>query len=273
MWRRLLGRRQAAENAPLIPYSREYAAKQQAFVTDQLDSRAVIDVFASSGPLPLDFGIGLDERVVEYPWLLSRRPSGRVLDAGSTLNHEHVLDRFLPLFSCLHVVTLAPEESVFAERGVSYLYADLRDLPLRSGYYDTVVCISTLEHVGMDTARYGVAADDDVGPRPSLMAAARELRRVLARGGRLLFTVPYGVPEDHGWLRQFDRELLEEVIAEIEPREQEVTVYEYTASGWQVSSLTAATGARYHDATLHKRAAEDDLAVAARAVACVEALL
>jgi SAM-dependent methyltransferase len=271
MWRRLLGRAPTPEDAPLIPYSREYASRHRDFVKTQLDSRAVIDVFATSGPLPLDFGIGLDERVVEYPWLFSRRPSGRVLDAGSTLNHEHILDRFLPLFSSLHIVTLAAEESVFAERSISYLYADLRDLPLRSGYYDTVVSLSTLEHVGMDTTRYGAAGEAELDPRPSLMAAVRELRRVLARGGRLLFTVPYGVPEDHGWLRQFDRGGLEDLLTEIAPREQDVTVYGYTASGWQVSSLTAAAEARYHDATLHKRPAEEDLASAARAVACVEA--
>lgn len=273
MWSRLLGRVPTPGSAPLVPYSEEYVSRQQAFVTTQLDSRAVIDVFATSAPLPLNFGIGLDERVVEYPWLLSRRPCGRVLDAGSTLNHEHILDRFLPLFGSLHTVTLAPEESVFAERGISYLYADLRDLPLRSGYYDTVVSVSTLEHVGMDTTRYGAADEAEPDPRPSLLAAVRELRRVLAQSGRLLFTVPYGVPEDHGWLRQFDQSVLEDVLAEIAPREQDVTVYGYTASGWQVSSLTAAADARYHDATLHKLAAEKDLAPAARAVACVEARL
>jgi SAM-dependent methyltransferase len=272
MWRRLLGRTAAASaEAPLVPFSQEYAAKHRAFVSAQLDSPEVIDLFARCAPLPAEFGVGLDERVVEYPWLLSRRPTGRVLDAGSTLNHGHILDRFLRLVTSLHIVTLAPEESVFAERGISYLYADLRDLPLRGGYYDTVVSISTLEHVGMDTTRYGVTENTDADPWPSLTAAVRELKRVLAPGGRLLITVPYGVAEDHGWLHQFDRAGLDDLLAEIAPRTRDVVVYAYTAGGWQVSSLTAAADARYHDSTLHKRPADGDLAAAARAVACIEA--
>jgi hypothetical protein len=39
------------------------------------------------------YGVGLDERVVESPWLFSRLPSepGRLLDAGSVLNFEGLL--------------------------------------------------------------------------------------------------------------------------------------------------------------------------------------
>jgi SAM-dependent methyltransferase len=272
MVRRLaLGRRTSPEATAVVPFSAEYAKGHRAFVAETLDSPEIVECFATSRTLPDNFGAALDERVVEYPWLLSRRPTGRVLDAGSTLNHAHILDRFLHLFTSLHIVTLAPEESAFTDRGVSYVYADLRDLPLRTGYYDTVVSISTLEHVGMDTTRYGARVGAEADPRPSLRAAVRELKRVLAAGGRLLITVPYGVPEDHGWLHQFDREGLDDLVADIDPREHDIAVYAYTADGWQSSSLPEAAGARYHDSTLHLRAAEEDLAAAARAVACIDA--
>ena len=73
-----------------------------------------------------------------------------MLDAGSTLNHAHILQRLRPAMDKLHIVTLAPEERAFPELDVSYLFADLRDLPLSDDVYDQVVSISTLEHVGLD---------------------------------------------------------------------------------------------------------------------------
>lgn len=100
---------------------------------------------------------------MEFPWILAQELGGRVLDAGSALNHGHVLDRVLVDVNALHIVTLAPEELAFTERRVSYVYADLRDLPYRDGYFTTVVSLSILEHVGMDNAIFGVEtprADD-----------------------------------------------------------------------------------------------------------------
>jgi SAM-dependent methyltransferase len=238
-----------------------------------LAAPTVVDRFAAARRLTPSYGIGLDERVVEYPWLLSRRPSGRVLDAGSTLNHAHVLDCFLPLFSSLHVVTLTPEERSYTERGVSYVYADLRDLPFRDSYYDTVVSISTLEHIGMNNVRYGATgAEPSAEPRRAMLAALTELRRVLAPGGLFLATVPYGRAEAHGWFRQFDRGDVEDLVAGLDARSASVDVFEYSRSGWQRSALARAAQARYRDSTGQTEPGED-FAVAARAVACISARL
>src|SRR5262245_51409774 len=50
--------------------------------------------FAKMEKLPEGYGIGIDERCIEYPWLISRLglAEGRLLDAGSTLNHAFLLD-------------------------------------------------------------------------------------------------------------------------------------------------------------------------------------
>src|SRR6185369_11734557 len=106
-------------------------------------------------------GVGIDERCVEYPWLVSRlsREPETMLDAGSALNHAFLLD--LPQLSTkkLHILTLAPERNCFFQRGIGYLYEDLRRLPLRSELYDCVACISTLEHVGCDNTAYTGGAE------------------------------------------------------------------------------------------------------------------
>lgn len=236
-----------------------------------LHTPRTIDRFAHARRLPRRYGVGLDERVVEYPWLFAQKPTGRVLDAGSTLNHAHILDRFLPMFADLHIVTLSPEAVAFTERGVSYLYADLRHLPFRDAYYDTIVSISTLEHVGMDNERYGVGDARGDDPRSGLPRAVHELKRVLSPGGVLLLSVPYGVAEDHGWFRQFDRIGVDELVAAIDPHHLDIQTYAYSRDGWQVSSLDEARHMRYHDLSTTRQA--DDLAAAARAVVCLRAEL
>lgn len=236
-----------------------------------LDDAGVGESFARARRLPRGYGVGLDERAVEYPWLQAKLArAGRVLDAGSTLNHAHILDRFLPGLDALHVVTLVPEPIAFPERGVSYVYADLRDLPFRDGWYDTVVSISTLEHVGMDNSMYGAGAERAADPDVELGRAVDELRRVLRPGGRLLVSVPYGRREDHGWFRQFGREDIGVLLDALRVREGDAIVYRYDRRGWQRSSLRDAADAAYRDYTADQTPVSD-LAAAARAVVCVVA--
>src|SRR5690348_3989576 len=105
--------------------------------------------------LPPGYGRWMDERVVEYPWLLSRLPArdGVLLDAGSVLNFDFILAQ--PVFQNkkLFLCTLAPEEKNFPHRGISYVYEDLRSTCYRDSFFDWVVSLSTLEHIGLDNTR------------------------------------------------------------------------------------------------------------------------
>jgi SAM-dependent methyltransferase len=202
------------------------------------------DLFASGKPLPAGYGRGATERAVEYAWALSQRPSGVTLDAGSALNHAFVLDAFLPSVRDLHIVTLAPETVAFTRRGVSYLYADLRELPLKDDTYDTVVCISTLEHVGLDATVFGAPGGPSGDPEIEAKRALRELLRVAKPGAQLLFTVPFGERQTYGWVRQFDEPQLRDLIAFSDSVVNEITVFRYS-HGWRRTSLAAAAHATY----------------------------
>jgi len=94
-----------------IPWSRGYAEAKERSIREVLANPALLDIFRSNSKLPEQFGVGLDERYIEYPWLLAHiRPDPeRMLDAGSILNHAFILDR--PVFreKKLHILTLAPE--------------------------------------------------------------------------------------------------------------------------------------------------------------------
>lgn len=62
---------------------------------------------------------------------------------------------------------------------------DLSALPFRTGEVESLSCMHVIEHIGL--GRYG----DPIDPSGDLKAC-RELQRVLAAKGRLLFVVPVG---------------------------------------------------------------------------------
>jgi SAM-dependent methyltransferase len=253
---------------PAVAFSQEYVERHRELVTEVLRSTDMIDRFSRSRKLPRSYGVGLDERVIEYPWLFARGPRGRVLDAGSALNHQHILDQLLKEIESLAIITLEPEAVAFTERRISYVYGDLRDLPFRDAWFDTVVSLSTLEHVGMDNTSYGsrVSVADD--PDAELRLAVAELRRVLRPNGELLLSVPFGAFEDHGWFRQFGNRELDLLLELLEPAVLTMEIFRYNADGWSRSDRRSASDASYRGPTVP---AAMDGAAAARAVACVSA--
>jgi SAM-dependent methyltransferase len=254
--------------APERPWTPEYTAGHEALVTMAIDDQALCAAVAGGDPLPAGYAAGYDERTVEYPWLFGQRPMGRVLDAGSTFNHSHILDRALPLVDELTILTLAPEAHAFPLRGVSYVYGDMRDLPFRDGWFNTVVSLSTLEHVGKDNATYGVNGAGAPDPNREVARAAQELRRVVVPGGRILLSVPFGRREDHGWFRQFDLDDLERLIAAFGVERHSVSHFRYARDGWQRATAGEAADLAYRDFRADSTPAAD-LAAAARGIACV----
>jgi SAM-dependent methyltransferase len=89
--------------------------------------------------------------------------------------------------------------------GVRPTVADLRELPFEDGEFDVTLCVSTLEHIGMDNEAYFDSAGEQIDEQGDLRAL-RELGRVTRRGGRVLVTVPGGPDESYGWLRQYSPE-------------------------------------------------------------------
>ncbi len=211
-----------------------------------LSQEGTIDFFVPPQPLPRGYGIALSERAIEYPWLLARlQPHEcKILDAGSALNHRDVICHKRFLGRKLTCVTLAPETECYYHQGVAYLFEDLRSLPLKDDSYDAVVCISTLEHIGMDNFRY-TGTPSQTSATLSFLDAVREFNRVLKTGGRLYVTLPYGRYQDKGWLQQFDASLLSRLGDAFQGNLLEVSYYRYTDSGWDLSDAEQCMDAEY----------------------------
>lgn len=256
---------------PDRPWTHAYNALHRAFVTVALDDPGFQRWFRDGEPLPPEYGVGLDERVIEYPWLLAQEPRGRVLDAGSVLNHAHILERFRPRFDTLTIATLVTEDETFPEQDIAYLDADLRELPFDDDSFDTTVCLSTLEHVGMDNTYYG--AGEDVAavaedPATEARRALAELLRVTRPRGTVLLSVPFGQRERLGWLRVLDAADLDVLLADVPEDRRRIEIFRYKRDGWRRATTDEAAGSRYRDFMADPSPVNDG-AAAARAVACV----
>lgn len=211
-----------------------YMTYRQNYVFNVLRNHYLMNSFRLKKPLPEGYGFGLDERVVEYPWLLSQisDQSSLVLDAGGGLNFEFIM-HFLKEKHII-VYTLSPDrENHVKRRSVSYLYGDLRENILNTNSVDEIVCLSTIEHVGMDNSRYTGRGGEKIEPE-SFCLVMKEFYRVLKPRGKLFLTVPYGLLQDLGWLIQFDANRLDVLIKCFGGKVIEETYFKYTL-GWQIS--------------------------------------
>ncbi|MBP1465726.1 methyltransferase domain-containing protein [Candidatus Chloroploca sp. M-50] len=262
-----------------IPWSTGYKEYRAQYISSVLADNDILDGFRREKPLPIGYGIGLDERCVEYPWMITRLSPEpiRCLDAGSTLNHVHILEQSIFTNKQLYILTLAPEAQCFWQRGISYLYEDLRSISIRDQYFDTIISISTLEHVGFDNSLFTSGKTER---RPVSQAdyrlAMQELWRILKPGGQLLITVPFGVYEDFGTFQQFDLALLQSLESSVQSINTNRTFYRYTHQGWELSDADQCASSEYFpwcmlplDQRRNQKPSSPDGAAAARAVACL----
>ncbi|MGH7720994.1 MAG: class I SAM-dependent methyltransferase [Gemmatimonadaceae bacterium] len=265
-----------------VPWSLGYLDYKHRWIHELVRDEGVLDRFRAGERLAPRYGVGIDERCVEYPWLFAHLAAGpgTLLDAGSILNKPFLIDHPALQAKSLHILTLGPEKNCFWQKGISYLYHDLRALPLRDEFYDTVVCVSTLEHVGLDNSAYtGRTVHREERPADFLQAV-HELRRVLKRGGQMLLTVPFGVHRRFSNSQVFDGALLDTLLQALGGTvAATVTYYRYTAEGWNVATREECSrsdyvewAGRWNEQRSAAPPREPDLAAAARAVACVRAV-
>jgi SAM-dependent methyltransferase len=251
------------------PWSLGYHTTKRRAIEWAIDQKAV----TPGRNLPQRFGIAIDERVVEYPWMfghLERQEKGaRMLDAGSILNHDFILRR--PPFkgSDLTIMTLAPEKHCHWYGGFSYVFGDLRNTFFKDSTFDTIICISTIEHIGLDntllyTSDHQHAESDGSG----FLSAAKEFRRILKPGGVCYISVPYGARHNFGWYQVFDSLMVKQIVDVFGPSSHEIEFFGYSENGWQRASADDVKDAFAFDVHSGVGGAGDS-AASSRAIACL----
>lgn len=102
-------------------------------------------------------------------------------DISSTLYFPSILSAFVPV----KFYDYRPANIKLSNLHIGK--ADLLSLPFADNSIESLSCMHVIEHIGL--GRYGDPIDPD-----SDIKAIKELKRVLAVGGNLLFVVPIGKP-------------------------------------------------------------------------------
>jgi SAM-dependent methyltransferase len=142
--------------------------------------------------------LATNDRSVEVPWALARVGSARrVLDVGCSTSHYLAeLAREEPRRGrCVYGLDPDAPQPI---RNVGVVKGTVVVPPFPTGTFDLILCISTVEHIGLPIYGQREFPHGDT-------LAMRHMRRLLAPGGRLLVTVPFGRAQVNPWFRVYDR--------------------------------------------------------------------
>lgn len=148
---------------------------------------------------------GVNERIVELPYVLralANLPTGaKILDIGAT---ESTLA--LSLASLGYAVTaIDPRPYPLSHPNLQVVVGAVETWNAPEGY-DAIVCLSTLEHIGIGA--YGSSPSEDADLR-----AAQRMRALASPGARLVLTAPYGrEPSASAHQRVYDDARLAQVL-------------------------------------------------------------
>ena len=257
------------------PWSYGYNDVRWDLIAQSINNQTLLDSF-KKGEIPRKFGIGFDERVVEYPWIFSRLPQTKetqLLDAGSTLNFHPFVELENVKNKQLTIFTYYPEPINFVDKRISYMFGDLRHMPFRDELYNTVICQSTIEHVDMDNSIYGYSInknEDEQKKSYDYLKVIDELIRVLKPGGKLLLTFPYGRFENHGFFQQFDEEMVSKITHNLNVHGKSICDYLlYQTTGWKFANKVDCDESVSFNPHTGKGKGEDG-AAHCRCVCCIE---
>lgn len=178
----------------------------------------------------------MTERWVEVPWVMSRirrdyRDGARLLDVGSVES-----DYFGALATRYDVWGI----DVRGEPKDRFVVADIRWSPFPDDFFDAIVCVSTIEHIGLDAYGHKHFLD----PEGDRMALTEMKRIVKSTTGRILLTAPFGKGENCGWFKVYDLDgwrtlvtlpgvhVLEEEFWKIHPFPVRCRPEDLAAAGW-----------------------------------------
>jgi SAM-dependent methyltransferase len=219
------------------------------------------EMFPASIALPAPFGKGMNERVVEI--LIARLtygPGKKILDVG----HANAMKAHLRMVQSLpRPIDITGIDITPASDAVRWLYTrsvtqDVTKTDFHDGAFDLIWCISAIEHFGMDNSLY---TDRFALGREMDIRALEEMMRVLHVGGTLYISVPFGNYEDHGWLRNYDTERWQKLLAIARPNARIDELYfKYSdGEGWRCADPGELSGVGYRD---HQNSGASGLAAA-----------
>ena len=128
--------------------------------------------------------ISFEARLIEYGFVITNIDNGqgkkRVLDIGCCESN-------LPTYLAEQGYdTYGIDIGVYTNpKSFTFVQGDLRKMHFHDEFFDVVIAVSTIEHVGLGRYNDPLSSEGD-------KEALREIKRVLKQGGQLLVTIPCG---------------------------------------------------------------------------------
>jgi SAM-dependent methyltransferase len=145
----------------------------------------------------------VNERIVEDAFVLHNVPrwAKRVLDIGCA---ESYLSIHLASLG-FSVYGIDTRDYNLSHQNFHFIRDDIACTPFPDKFFDAVVAVSTLEHVGLGHYRDPKYPEGD-------SKAIREIHRVLKKKGRLIMSVPFAGKATTTWQRIYDAESLSRLL-------------------------------------------------------------
>lgn len=177
----------------------------------------------------------VSERQMEYSWVIKNinLSDGKLLDVGST--DFSFLSDLLPKTVEINAINI--NQVKHASNKVKFIKGDIRQTNFPDKLFDYIVCVSTLEHIGVK-GRYHSDNDPDGDAK-----AMQEITRILKPKGALLLTVPYGANDVLPINKLYNKERLSKLFKNLDIVSQVFFRYEKKWGFWREVNETEASKA------------------------------
>ena len=170
----------------------------------------------------------LHSRCIEYPFAASQADGAqRLLDVGTVKADPAWLSWLEALQIEVHATDYDAPLRMFNR--VCFHQADVRDLPIQEDYFDKIMAVSVIEHIGLASPQVMASELPQVDPHGDLDAVL-ELARVLKPGGELIMTFPFGVADElilGGEARNYTSQSIKRFNLALEPVRLDYYEYQY----------------------------------------------
>lgn len=170
--------------------------------------------------------IRIGERIVEIPFLyknLDFNLSKNILDLGCVGSKIS-----LQLASIgYNVVGIDCRPYIFNHKNLEFIQGNFFNINLPAESFDCVICISTIEHIGLPA--YNIKPFEQGDKK-----AIEKIYNLLKKGGKLILTVPFGKAIVNQFERNYDQKSLNQLIKKF--KIDEFKIYERSRSGWILSN-------------------------------------
>jgi hypothetical protein len=177
----------------------------------------------------------ITERVIEIPWSLMQLPqSGVILDVGSCdATYLRVIQQPSRILHCLDPRDCRNE----IPEGATFHHQSIIGNDLPRAFYDAVLVLSTLEHIGLPCYGHQPFMNGD-------LLALAEIRGLLKPGSSVIATMPAGQSKFVSWYRQYSPKMLHLLF---QGWQTEISYWGFDGTNYQPISETEVERYDYRD--------------------------